>query len=440
MVKEISFSADDREEKGEGFFSDMRILIVDNTAEGQAVCARRIEAFNQSDVEMLDLRVKLVLERDAFSQMRDAEVLILGSGLGDTAAPLARSALTQMPWLHVVMYVTEEAYSGGAFRAAHAAGVRKVLPDSSSPLDLLQELVAIYSEFRRAGRIREGKVVCVTHAKGGTGATSISAGLGEVCSVFRRKTMLWDLDVETRDLCRSLTVNGSEAKVVSSWVNGSREISRDSIVDALIPVSEDVSVLMPPDSMAEAMDLVCHTDGINICQRILDLARVMHDVIIIDCGGRIGPATGALMRMSDEVLIVIDDTVLGLTALDLFLSYAKALVVGSERLSFLVNGYSGSLLGVPQIQAELEPAHRLGDHPWRLPPVPVDPKASLWPGSGRTLYSMGARATRASLEEVAAELGLIERGEQQSATEPSKRSGNNWWERYLPGKTQGAEG
>lgn len=410
----------------------MRLLIVDRTAEGQAVCARRIEAFNQSDVEMLDLRVKLVLDKDTFSQLREADVLIIGSGLGDDAAPLARSCLTQKPWLHVIMFVTEEAYSGGAFRAAHAAGVRKVLPDSSSPLDLLQELVAIYSEFRRAGRIREGRVVCVTHAKGGTGATSICAALAEVCSVYKRKTMLWDLDVETRDLCRSLTVNGAEAKVVSSWVNGSREISRDSIQDALIPVSQDVAVLMPPDSMAEAMDLVCHTDGMTICQRLLDLARVMHDVILIDSGGRIGPATGALMRMADEVLIVIDDTVLGLTALDLFLSYAKALVVGSERLSFLVNGYSGSLLGVPQIQAELEPAHRLGDRPWRLPPVPVDGKASLWPGSGRTLYSMGQRSTRAALEEVAIELNLISRDDNKAA-EPTTKKNSNWWERYLPG-------
>jgi MinD-like ATPase involved in chromosome partitioning or flagellar assembly len=184
---------------------------------------------------------------------------------------------------------------------------------------------------------------------------------------------------------------------------------------------------MPPDSMAEAMDLVCHTDGMTICQRLLDLARVMHDVILIDTGGRIGPATGALMRAADEVLIVIDDTVLGLTALDLFLSYAKALVVGPERLSFVVNGYSGSLLGVPQIQAELEPAHRLGDKPWRLPPVPVDPKASLWPGSGRTLYSMGQRNTRASLEEIAVELQLITRGETVTQTDLKKSS--PWWER-----------
>ena len=410
----------------------MRLLIVDRTAEGQSICARRIEAFNQSDIEMLDLRVKLVLDKDYLSQIRDADVLILGSGLGESAAQLARSALTQMPWLHVIMFVTQEAYSGGAFRSAHAAGVRKVLPDEAKPLDLLQELVAIHAEFRREGRIREARIICVTHAKGGTGATSICAALAEVCSVYRRKTLLWDLDVETRDLCRSLTVNGAEAKVVSSWVNGTREISRDSICDALIPVSQDVSVLMPPDSMAEAMDLVCHTDGMTICQRLLELARAMHDVILIDSGGRIGPATGALMRAADEVLIVIDDTVLGLTALDLFLSYVKALVVGSERISFLVNGYSGSLLAVPQIEAELEPVHGLGPRPWRLPPVPVDPKASLWPGSGRTLYSLGQKATRASLEEVAAELALINRGEQPI----DPRRSSSWWERLL---TRGKE-
>ncbi len=407
----------------------MRVLIVDRTAEGQALCARRIEAFNQSDVEMLDLRVKLVLDKDWQAQINDADVLILGSGLEESSAQIARSALNQMPWLHIVMFVTEEAYSGGAFRAAHAAGVRKVLPDDASPLDLLQELVAIYAEFRREGRIREAKIVLVGHAKGGTGATSICAALAEVCSVYRKRTMLWDLDVETRDLCRSLTVNGAEAKVVSSWVNGSREISRDSICDALIPVSQDVSVLMPPDSMAEAMDLVCHTDGMALCTRLLELARVMHDVILIDTGGRIGPATGALMRAADEVLIVIDDTVLGLTALDLYLSYVKALVVGTERISFVVNGYSGSLLAVPQIEAELEPVHHLGPRPWRLPPVPVDPKASLWPGSGRTLYSMGQKATRATLEEVATQLNLIQRGDMEVGA--GGRSGS-WWERLLP--------
>ncbi|RIL05980.1 MAG: hypothetical protein DCC75_11245 [Proteobacteria bacterium] len=426
----------------------MKLLIVDSTAEAQAFCAKRIEAFNQSDMEMLDLKVKLVGEREYADRLNEADVLVLGSGLGERATAIARHGMSVVPWLHIIMFVSDEAYGGGAFRAAHAVGVRKVFPDSASPLDFLQELVAIHAEFRREGRAREGKVVVVTHAKGGVGATSIAAALGEVCSVFHRRTMLWDLDVETRDLSRSLTVNGVEAKVVSAWVNGSREISRESLKDALIPISSDVSVLMPPDRMAESMDLVCHTDGMTIAQRIVELSRVLFDVVVIDTGGRLGPATGALMRAADTVLIVIDDTILGLTAVDLYLTFVKTLVGGVDRIVFLVNPYSGALLGVSQIAAELEPAHNLGEMPWRLPPVPNDPKAQTWPGSGRTLYSMGQKSTRAVLEKVARELSLVDMGprDQAGTNGTDLPTSGGWLNKLLgkaPGKTahgQGAPG
>ena len=413
----------------------MKLLIVDSTTESQAFCARRIESFSKSDMEMLDLKVKLVNEVGCQERVHEADVLVLGSGLGERAIAIAREAIAQVSWVHIIMFVTDDAYGGGAFRAAHSVGVRKVFPDSASPLDFLQELVAIYAEFRRDGRTREGRVVAVTHAKGGVGATSIAAALAEVCSIFNRRTMLWDLDVETRDLSRSLTVNGVEAKVVSAWVNGSREINRESLKDALIPISSDVSVLMPPDRMAESMDLVCHTDGMGIIQRIVELSRVLFDVIIVDTGGRMGPATGALLREADVVLIVIDDTILGLTAVDLYLTFVKTLVGGVDRIVFLVNPYTGTLLGVEQIAHELEPAHHLGSAPWRLPPVPNDPKAALWPGSGRTLYSMGQRETRAVLERIARELGLVQEGI-TALPEPQGAAGGSsgWLGRLMGGR------
>jgi MinD-like ATPase involved in chromosome partitioning or flagellar assembly len=386
----------------------VKLLILDITTEAQAFCAKRIDSFNDSDREMLDLKVKLVGERDFQERLGEADVLVLGSGLGERAVTIARQASAQTPWLHIIMFVTDEAYGGGAFRAAHSAGVRIVFPDSASPLDFLQDLVAIHAEFRREGRMREGKVVVVTHAKGGVGATSITAALAEVCNGYHRRTMLWDLDVETRDLSRSLTVNGAEARVVSAWVNGSREISRESLKEALISISSDVSVLMPPDRMAESMDLVCHTDSMGLAQRILELSRVAFDVVLVDTGGRMGPAAGTLLRLADVVMIVIDDTILGLTAVDLYLAFVKSLVGGSERIVFVVNPYSGALLGVQQIAAELEPAHHLGEFPWRLPPVPNDAKGALWPGSGRTLYSMGQKSTRQVLERIAREIGLID--------------------------------
>lgn len=419
----------------------MKLLILDVNTEAQALCAKRVEAFSQADIEMLDLKVQLVSEKDHSQKLDQADVLVLGSGLGEKATAIARKAMGQVPWIHIIMFVSEEAYSGGAFRSAYASGVRKVFRDDASPLDFLQELVAIHAEFRKEGRTREGKVYLVTHAKGGVGATSIAAALAEVCSVHHRRTMLWDLDVETRDLSRSLTVNGAEAKVVSAWVNGQRELTRQSLTDALIPISSDVSVLMPPDRMAESMDLVCHTDGMNIVTRVTELARILFDVIIIDTGGRMGPSTGALMRNADSVLLVIDDTILGLTAVDLYLGFIRTLVGGSERLQFLVNPYSGGLLGVEQIAAELEPAHQLGEQSWRLPPVPNDPKAAFWPGSGRTLYSMGQRNTRETLERIARELGMIDMAGADYSAAPDYSSaqvedGNGWLKRMF-GKRQG---
>lgn len=392
----------------------MKLLIVDTSAEAQARCAKRIESFHSSDIESLDLQFQLVSENDYLSKINEVDVLLLGSGLADKAVNIARQANSMVPWMHIIMFVTDESYGGGAFRTAHSAGVRKVFPDSASPLDFLQELVAIHTEFRRSGRTREGLIVAVTHAKGGVGATSMAGALAEVCSVHHRRTLIWDMDVETRDLSRGLTVNGAEAKVVSAWVNGSREITRQSLNDALIPISNDVSVLMPPDRMAESMDLVCHTDSMMIVQRIMELSRNLFDVIIVDTAGRMGPATGAILRNADIVLVVIDDTVLGLTAVDLYLSYIKTLVAESERVRFLLNPYSGALLDMSQIIMALS-EHRLGDEAWSLPPVPNDPKGAVWPGSGRTLYSMGQKETRRVLETIANTLGLVSGDENRTA-------------------------
>ena len=402
----------------------MKLLIIDHSTEAQAFCAKRVESFNRSDMEMLDLKVKLVNEQDFAERVAEADVLVIGSGLGERAIAIARQAHVVAPWIQIVMFVNDSTYGGGVFRSAQSAGVRKVFPDSASPLDFLQELVAINSDFRKDGRTHEGRVIVVVQAKGGVGATSATAALGEVCSAYNRRTMLWDLDVETRDLSRSLTVNGAEAKVVSAWVNGSREINRESMRDALIPISSEVSVIMSPDRFAESIDLACHADGIGIAQRILELSRVMFDVVLIDTGGRMGPATGTLIRGADVVLVVLDDTILGLTAVDLYLTFIKGLMGSSERLCFLVNPYSGALMSVQQIAAELEPAHKLGDLPWRLPALPFDPKAALWPGSGKTLYSMGNKAMKQTFDKIARELGLI--GAQESAGDkftPSPREG-----------------
>jgi cellulose biosynthesis protein BcsQ len=426
----------------------MKLLIVDKTTEAQALCAKRIKSFSRGDLEMLDLKVKLASDKDFAQRVADVDVIVVGSGLGDTAIAIARQASSLAPWAQMIMFVSDSAYGGGAFRLAHSAGVRMVFPDSATPLDFLQELVAINTEFRRDGRTHEGKIVLVTHAKGGVGATSIAAALADVCSEYGRRTMLWDLDVETRDLSRGLNAYGPEEKVVSAWMTGAQEIDRDTLRNALIPIGQDVGLLTTPERFADAMDLVCHTDGMAIAQRIAEVSRADNDVVLIDTAGRLGPATGALVRIADVVLVVIDDTVLGLTALDRFLSFVKSVVGNPDRITFVVNPASGALMSVQEMAAELEPAHKLGSAPWRLPAIPRDPKASLWPGRGKTLYSMGNKQIRQVLEQISRELGLLgdvstgsidnAGGALDESGEKTSMSAPRWFQRIFSKKSEGA--
>lgn len=412
----------------------MRVLIVDNSTETQALCAKRMEGFTKADKEMLDLKVRLVNDREFVDRLSEADVVLFGSGISDQAISLARQIRAEAPWIQIVMFVSDKEYGGGAFRSAHSVGVRKVFPESAGSLDLLQELVAIHADFRKDGRTYEGRIVVVMHAKGGVGGTSVTAALGEVCSASNRRTMLWDLDVETKDLSRALAASGPEAKIISGWINGSRDINRETFRDALIPIAGDVSVLTPPAGFAESMDLVCHADGMEISQRIIELSRVLFDVVIVDTAGRMGPAVGGLLRVADVVLMVTDDSELGLTALDLLLTSVKPLLGGSDRLRFVINPSSDEPVDFKQISTELDNVHQLSEAAWSLPVIPYDAKASEWPGTGSTLYSIGGKGLKSVFSEMARKLGLVGQGNAGDADIPYEEdtsSSGGWLQRLF---------
>lgn len=402
----------------------MRVLIIDSSTETQAFCAKRVEGFSKSDKEMLDLKVKLVSPTDFLDRLTEADVVLLGSGISEDAVSIARKVRQEAPWIQMVMFVSDQEYGGGAFRSASAAGVRKVFPDSATSLDLLQELVAIYSDFQKQGRTFDGKVIVVMHAKGGVGATSIAAALGETSGALSRRTLLWDLDVETKDLSRALTAAGPEAKLVSGWVNGSREITRETLRDALIPLANDVSILIPPDKFAESMDLVCHADGMEIAQRIVELAKVLFDVVIIDTAGRMGPAVGGLLRSADTVVLVSDDTELSLTATDLLLSSIKPLLAGIDQVRMLLRASSEKRVSVKDIITDFEEVHELPEKAWEFPVIPFDAKVANWPGSGNTLFSSKIPAFTNSFNEIALMLGLAA---EQEGSSPAKGEAQGGW-------------
>ena len=383
----------------------MRLLIVETTSASQAATARRLDSIDTVDKDTLDLSIGLADEHSLHDRLTTCDVVLLGSTLGERALLLARQAKAANSQLHIIMFVSNESYIAGAFRPALSQGTRKVLPEGASTLDIVQELMSIHEEYRSQGSIRSSRVIAVVQAKGGVGATSACAALADVCAHHRRSAILWDLDIETRDLCRSFMVEGEQPALMRELIQGTVEVSRDSIRRALMPVSEYVSLLPPSDHVGTSLDLVGSTDAIHVAQSILALARITHDTIIIDLGGRLGPAAAAILREADVVLVMLDDSLLGLSAARFFLPTLMSIVRNNDSIRFLCSGVS-----LPHGELERHMSQcSIGAEAWNLPRIPFDPAAGRWPGSGKTLYSLGKKHTRRAFDDIALSLGAIDK-------------------------------
>lgn len=254
------------------------------------------------------------------------------------------------------------------------------------------------------------RVIAFTQAKGGVGATSICAAVGEACGVAGKTVLLWDLNVETKDLSRFVwgaNLDTHQAKVVNDWIGGAEEISAQTMCNAVIPVALRASLLTPPDDMPQALKLVCTEEGKAVCQKVLEVARKTFDVVLVDIGKRIGPASEALLAGCDEVAVVTADSIEGYTGLDVFLGYLRSMITAENKISFILNRQTEELR-LPESRPWAALIQQLGSRPWRLPAVPLDRNAAVLQQSVGTLFSLGSKETRTAIMGIAFELGLID--------------------------------
>lgn len=219
----------------------MNVLFVDSTTEKQAFYGTKFSSVQESHFTSCELHLRLASPEEYSTKLADSNLLILGSGLKDKAVGIALQVKQLYPEIEILLFLAEhtgDSFEYSAFENALAAGVRKILPDNASNLDILQELLVVHNELKRSGKIREAKLFVVKSVKGGTGATTLVAALAEVCSDANKKVLIWDFDCETRDLSRALSVNSTEFdKKFEGWLESPRSITRESFTNALAPLS-----------------------------------------------------------------------------------------------------------------------------------------------------------------------------------------------------------
>ncbi|MCB0334032.1 MAG: hypothetical protein KDD55_11070, partial [Bdellovibrionales bacterium] len=176
-----------------------------------------------------------------------------------------------------------------AFRSSYHSRVKKVLTTDASNLDILQELVATYEDLCEQGKKLRGKSIVVTQAKGGVGASTIAAGLSQASASSGATTLLWDLDIESRDVTRALDCPAFSNVAFRRILEEKEKLSRQSFRECCYPLDTSFHILPPPNSMAACMDMIGNIECLPLVQRIFHLANATHENVIVDTAGRLSP-------------------------------------------------------------------------------------------------------------------------------------------------------
>ncbi len=203
-------------------------------------------------------------------------------------------------------------------------------PFTADQLDAVLQKVSRLQPAAGSGH-EPAKICAVMPAKGACGATTIACNLAfQWKRLGAKRVLLADLDPLTGTMSFLLKI-----KSIYSFLDAlqrARELEADLWKQMVTPV-HGIDVLLAPEMMVEgAQELQDPTP-------LLEYARQVYDVIIIDTGGVYGNWNLNAARQANELLLVTTNELPALQAAQRALSYLDANRIGRWKMRLLVNRY-----------------------------------------------------------------------------------------------------
>ena len=188
---------------------------------------------------------------------------------------------------------------------AMRAGVREVLPAPASPAAVL---AAVQRQARKrpannAPAEHSGQVLAFVSCKGGSGATFTAANLAYVLAAGgQRRVALIDMNLQFGDALLFVSSEQPGSNVADVARNIQR-LDRDLLLSAMVAVAPGLHVLSAPEDPAQASDVTPEH-----VRAIVQLARSMFDIVVIDAGRSLNTVTLQALDLADRVYAVLQLT------------------------------------------------------------------------------------------------------------------------------------
>ncbi|MEU6401488.1 AAA family ATPase [Streptomyces sp. NPDC046985] len=243
------------------------------------------------------------------------EIVVVHERIGPVPAlELIREVALRFPAVGVIL-VTSDA-SPGLFAAAMDSGARGLvsLPLSYEELANRVQAVAQWSvgvrrHLGRGGDVFTGvggRVVAVSGAKGGVGATVAAIQLALAARTSGHSTALVDMDLQSGDVASYLDVQFRRSVADLAAI---ADISPRVLADAVFRHDTGIALLLAPGDGERGEEVADRA-----ARQIVSALRSRYEVVVLDCGAQLSEASAAAMEMADTALLVTTPDVVSVRA------------------------------------------------------------------------------------------------------------------------------
>jgi len=177
-----------------------------------------------------------------------------------------------------------------------------------------------------------GRIICVAPAKGACGASTIAANLAtRKKALGANRLLLADLDPLTGTISFLLKLKSNYS--IIDAMNLATSLDRD-LWDGVVSNWNGIDVVLAPenpmDSISELQDPA----------PVLEFARQLYDIIIVDCAGLLGDWGLPLARVATDLLLVTTNELPALQSTQRVLGHLERHRVERSKVRLVVNRYS----------------------------------------------------------------------------------------------------
>jgi MinD-like ATPase involved in chromosome partitioning or flagellar assembly len=386
----------------------LKIVVVDLSAESRNRIVSQLSSFLSEDVQNSEFLPRVSINPLSLQELKYHEapdLCIIGDQLVKQELLQVGAIRNLLPEAALLVRTTDDLESLAIIEQLARMGVNDTFTEQTSPAEFIKKVVL---HARRIAKKRSGQLVVVGSGKGGTGVTSIVAGLAEAAIEHGKRVAVIDFDFATQDLSRFIQARPYLNENLRLLCDGQRPVTQEFVEQCLVRVWQDCELFcMPP--LVESDDLYnLEAKHARTFVSIIEILDSKFDLVLVDCAGVRGALWRTIHRLADRALVVVNNDPAAMYAsVDHVAKVRSNLSVGA-KLVMLENAAARGGLSKSALRSEFNRAAMIEDANWIDAAIPYQKDAGRWPASGATMHSLGQESGRRVLVRALHQLGVIE--------------------------------